>query len=91
MNAAHPVAYNELGLIYRKQGRFASARESYEKSIAAFPSYHLARRNLGILCDIYLRDLACALASYEAYLAAVPDDAQAAIWIADVHRRMGGS
>ena len=91
LNAAHPVAYNELGLIYRKQGRFASARESYEKSIAAFPSYHLARRNLGILCDIYLRDLACALASYEAYLAAVPDDAQAAIWIADVHRRMGGS
>jgi Flp pilus assembly protein TadD len=91
LNAAHPVAYNELGLIYRKQGRFALARESYEKSIAAFPSYHLARRNLGVLCDLYLRDLACALANYEAYFAVVPDDAQAAIWIADIQRRMGGS
>jgi Flp pilus assembly protein TadD len=91
LNAAHPVAYNELGLTYRKQGRFALARESYEKSIAAFPSYHLARRNLGILCDIYLRDLACALANYEAYLAVVPEDAQASIWLADIRSRVGGS
>jgi Flp pilus assembly protein TadD len=91
LNAAHPVAYNELGLIYRRQGRFALARESYEKSIAAFPSYHFARKNLGILCDLYLRDLSCALTSYEAYFTAVPDDAQAPIWIADIRSRMGGS
>ena len=89
LNSAHPIAWNELGLVYRKQGRFALARESYEKAIAAFPEYHLARRNLGILCDIYLRDLACALANYEAYLAVVPDDAQAGIWIADIRGRMG--
>jgi len=89
LNAAHPIAYNELGLVYRKQGDFTRARASYENSIAAFPSYHFARRNLGILCDIYLRDLACALANYEAYLAVVPDDAEAGIWIGDIRGRLG--
>jgi len=89
LNAVHPIAWNELGLVYRKQGRFALARTAYEKAVAAFPGYHLARRNLGIVCDIYLRDLACALANYEAYLAVVPGDAQASIWIADIRGRLG--
>jgi tetratricopeptide (TPR) repeat protein len=89
LNAAHPVAYNELGLIYRRQGRFALAREGYEKALAAFPSLHVARKNLGILCDLYLRDPTCALANYEAYSALVPEDAQAPIWIADIRSRVG--
>ena len=48
-----------------------------------------ARRNLGVLCDLYLADLECALSSYEAYMTTVPGDDQAAMWIADLRQRMG--
>jgi Flp pilus assembly protein TadD len=89
ISPGHPVAHNELGIIYRKTGRFAEARKSYEAALATFPGYHHARRNLGVLCDLYLADLDCALRSYEAYMETVPEDPQAAMWIADLQRRMG--
>jgi Flp pilus assembly protein TadD len=85
----HPIVHNELGIIYRKSGRFAEARESYEAALAVYPGYHFARRNLAVLCDLYLADLRCALENYEAYMATVPADEEASIWIADIRNRMG--
>lgn len=89
LNPDHPVVHNELGIIYRKTGRFAEARRSYEAALAIYPGYHHARRNLGVLCDLYLADPECALKSYEAYLETVPEDAQASMWIADLQNRLG--
>lgn len=89
LNADHPIVHNELGILYRKTGRFAEARNSYERALAIYPGYHFARRNLAILCDLYLADANCALENYEAYMQTVPGDDQASMWIADIRNRSG--
>jgi Flp pilus assembly protein TadD len=87
-NPEQPVAHNELGIIYRKTGRFQEARKSYESALAIYPGFHFARRNLAILCDLYLADLDCALQNYEAYMKTVPSDEEASMWIADIRYRL---
>jgi Flp pilus assembly protein TadD len=87
-NPDHPIANNELGIVLRKTGRFAEARKSYEAALKVYPGYHYARRNLAVLCDLYLADLDCALRNYQAYMATVPSDAEASMWIKDLQIRM---
>lgn len=89
LEPGHPVANNEYGLLYRKTGRFGEARQLYESLLLKYPYYPVVHKNLGILCDLYLRDYACALREYEAYSSAMPEDKTAKVWIADVQRRLG--
>jgi tetratricopeptide (TPR) repeat protein len=83
------VARNELGIVYRRTGRFEQARESYERALDEYPDFHFARLNLAILCDTFLEDLSCAVEQYERYLQSVPDDEDAAMWVADLRNRIG--
>ncbi len=87
LNPEHPIVHNELGIVYRKTGRFAEARESYEQALAIYPGFHYARRNLAVLCDLYLADPECALENYEAYMETIVEDEEAAMWMADLRNR----
>jgi tetratricopeptide (TPR) repeat protein len=88
LDIGHPVANNELGLLYRKKGKFRAARTAYENAIKEHPEYLPAIRNLGVLCDLYMHDFDCALQQFEDYLELQPDDKTVAIWVADVKRRV---
>ena len=89
INPAHPVTNNELGMVYRKTGRFADAKVTYEKVIKNYPQFLPVRKNLGILCDLFMNDLACAIEHYEAYLKIRPNEKEVKIWLTDLKRRAG--
>ena len=88
LDIGHPVANNELGLLYRKSGKFKAARTAYENAIKQNPEYLPAIRNLGVLCDLYMHDYECALQQFEDYLELEPDDKTVSIWVVDVKRRL---
>jgi Tfp pilus assembly protein PilF len=87
LDRTNAEANNELGLIYRKAGKFKAAKTAYENAIEANPAYLPAKKNLGILCDLYLHDFDCAYEQFSAYLKVRPNDKTMAIWVADVERR----
>ncbi|WP_245720601.1 tetratricopeptide repeat protein [Microbulbifer yueqingensis] len=89
IDPGHPVANNELAVLYRKQGRFEEARKIYTDAIATNPEYSPLIKNFGILCDLYLQDPQCALAQFNQYLALNPEDKEVTIWVADLKRRAG--
>ncbi|WP_237066521.1 tetratricopeptide repeat protein [Microbulbifer guangxiensis] len=84
----HPVAANELAVLYRRQGRFDEARELFISAQRQNPQYAPLMKNFGILCDLYLQDPQCALAQFERYLQLQPGDEEVPIWVAGLKRRI---
>ena len=87
LDVGHAVANNELGLLYRKTGRFRAARTVYQNALIQHPDYLPVRKNLGILCELYLHDFACALEQYNAYLQYAPEEETIARWAMELKQR----
>ena len=90
INPKNPYALNHLAIMYRKDGDFKKAEELYKKVLYAHPDYQNAHLNLGILCDLYLRKMGCALEHYQQYLVLTGgQDKQVAAWVTRL-RKQGG-
>ena len=89
-NDGNAPAFNQLGILYRRLGRFAEAETAYRRALEVDPGYAIAHLNLGVLCDLYLQQPRCALDAYERYLAlASPPDARVSGWVKDLRMRLG--
>jgi len=84
---SHPLVSHEYGLFLRKAGRFSETRAIYETALEIFPNYLPIRKNLGILCDLYLNDSDCALEQFQFYHEAKPEDQKVKLWISELKLR----
>jgi tetratricopeptide (TPR) repeat protein len=85
-----PVAYNQLGLLYRRTGRFEESKKAYRQAITLDSDYTMPYLNMGILCDIYLQDLTCAIEFFEKYKLLAPAQSEKTQgWLTDIKRRAG--
>jgi len=91
LNAAHPAALNQQGMLLRRNGKFIEAEAAYLKAVTASPDYALAHYNLGVLNELYLQRLDAALQHFEIYQQLVGGDKQVAKWIADLTRRVAAN
>lgn len=83
-------AWNQLGILLRRQGQFAEAEKAYQQALNLNPDYALAHYNLGVLYDLYQQQPAFAVQHYERYVALRSDDtALVDKWITDLRRRIG--
>ncbi|HDP90214.1 MAG TPA: tetratricopeptide repeat protein [Thioalkalivibrio sp.] len=90
INPGHPVTLHELALLYRETGRYDDSRQVYETLTARYPEFMPARKNFGILCELYLDDPACALKQYRSYIDNNPGEEDVKLWILGLERRVGG-
>jgi Flp pilus assembly protein TadD len=88
LDPLQPQALNQLGMLLRRQGKFAEAENAYLKAVTADPDYALAHYNLGVLNDLYLQRLDAALQHYERYQEIAGEDKLVMRWIADLKRRV---
>ncbi|HEX4375809.1 MAG TPA: tetratricopeptide repeat protein [Steroidobacteraceae bacterium] len=83
------MAWDELGLTLRREGKFADAHSAYDRAIVADDSYAAAHRNEGVLLDLYLDDPTAALAQFERYKELTSEDKPVSTWIAELRTRTG--
>jgi tetratricopeptide (TPR) repeat protein len=78
----NPVAYNELGILYRHSGQLDKALDMYEAALQVAPDYPDTHWNIGILYEMYLSKADLALQHYTRYQQLTDsDDPQLEAWI----------
>ena len=89
-NGSSAPVFNQLGIVYRRLGRFKEADDAYQRALSLDANYASAWLNLGVLCDLYLQQPQRALEAYERYLSlAAAPDAKVSGWVTELKARLG--
>lgn len=81
-NPEMPQAFNLMGYIEKNRGNILKARDFYTKAIEIKENYTIAHYNLALLYDIYIQDIAKAVAHYQKYMALTKHkDKKTADWL----------
>ncbi|MGM0564530.1 MAG: tetratricopeptide repeat protein [Pseudomonadota bacterium] len=80
---------NAMAIAYRMKGDFERAKRFYQQQISRNPADPRPHYNLGVLCELYLNDAACALEHYRQFqkLSGEPDD-EVGLWIQSLEAKM---
>ena len=88
INSKNPFALNQLAILMREAGKFEEAERLYKSALSTYPDYKNAHLNLAILCDAYLRKIACARDHYQQYISLNGgNDKQVATWMAQLEKQ----
>ena len=88
------TVWNAIGVLDRKQGRFAEAEHAYLRAIELEPAYAAGYYNLAVLYELYVPRPDLALENYERYLQiGGADDKGRDVekWVVDLRRRVGAT
>ncbi|MEO6221722.1 MAG: tetratricopeptide repeat protein [Vicinamibacterales bacterium] len=55
LDPTYSAAWNNLGIAYEQQGKFAEAKKAYDKAIAVDPKNTFIRQNVDMFMEIYER------------------------------------
>ena len=89
VNDRQIVAYNELGILYRRSGRLEEAASMYNQGLKINPNDERIHWNLGILNDRYLANPAQALTHYQNYQQLTQSqDRQLLSWISELREQI---
>ncbi|WP_245792160.1 tetratricopeptide repeat protein [Teredinibacter waterburyi] len=90
VNKQNINAHLRLGALYRKQGEFVLAQNSYATALNYWPDFPEAHLNLGILYDVYLNLPLKAQQHMEAYqFLTQGKDSQIDAWLVELRERTG--
>jgi len=91
-NPTNCAAFNQLGVLARREGRLGEAENSYLACIDRDPTFPQVYLNLGILYEVYLGKLPQALKAYREYqelqVSTGVEDPRVKGWVIDLERRL---
>jgi len=88
-NKRNYYSHNLKAVILRTKGDFQASKSAYMDALNAYPGYPNSHLNLGVLADLYLRDLPLALSHYQNYMRLVKNqDEKVKNWIIEIQRRI---
>lgn len=82
INKLNLYAHHLQGKIYRLQGQFDKAEQSYLAALAIWPNFPDAQASMAILLELYRGRLLDAHTYYQAYLVLKPEDEEVKRWLA---------
>jgi len=88
-NKRNYYSHNLKAVILRSKGDFQASKSAYLDAINVYPDYPNSHLNLGVLADLYLRDLPLALSYYQNYMKLTGNrDEKVKNWIVEIQRRI---